>query len=368
MNSRVRRTKRRGADTDDGPPNVGKRITQVYRPPSRDTGWSLETHVGHDRVRYFRLGRHALAAGLQLMGVKTGDTVLIPEFICREILSAVHHLGAEAAYYPVDRYLAPSVHLSQLGNARAVVAVNYFGFPQDLGPFRSYCQMHGAALVEDNAHGLLSRTPEGAPLGTRGDLGVFSLRKTVNVADGGALTVNRSDWWRDAAPQLEPRNSGQSPERALKAALRTIEPALGVGTILRITRLRRALRRMARGQNTLSSSRNAETVLPPEPAPPVGLVDRLAHVDEVEEVARRRELYAWLLDKAGEMGVEPLFSVLPAGTAPYGFPFYCSADQRQMVVDVLSRWHLECFSWPELPTEADLPHWYNDVMMVSFLW
>ena len=105
------------------PSGIAKRIRQVYRPPARQTGWTLEAFLGHDRVRYFSLGRFAFSTALMLAGVTRGDRVLLPEFICRELLGGLHVLGAEPIYYPVGRDLSPAVELSSLGSAEAAMAV-----------------------------------------------------------------------------------------------------------------------------------------------------------------------------------------------------------------------------------------------------
>ena len=72
-------------------------------------------------------------------------------------------------------------------HCKALLAVNYFGFAQDLAPFREYCLRTGATLIEDNAHGFLSKDTSGVLLGTRADLGITSIRKTFRLVNGAAL-------------------------------------------------------------------------------------------------------------------------------------------------------------------------------------
>lgn len=102
--------------------------------------------------RYFSLGRHALRAGFSALGVGKGDLVLMPAFICRDLLAAVHAVQAEVLFYPVDEHLVPH-SLPVDDRVKAVLSVNYFGFPQALDLLRDYCTNSGAALIEDNAHG-----------------------------------------------------------------------------------------------------------------------------------------------------------------------------------------------------------------------
>mgnify|MGYP003896109965 FL=1 len=74
-----------------------------------------------------------------------------------------------------------------------MLAVNYFGFAQDLSPFREYCSTTGATLIEDNAHGFLSKDSAGNLLGTRADLGITSIRKTFRLVNGAALYVSSEE-------------------------------------------------------------------------------------------------------------------------------------------------------------------------------
>ena len=171
-------------------------IKSIYAPLKKSIRgpWPLSGVFQHDRVYYYSFGRHALHQALRSGGVVSGDVVLMPELICRDLLSAVNALGATVKYYSVGRDLQFNDDLKTLPHAKAIVAVNYFGFPQDLGPFRQYCEKNESLLIEDNAHGFLSHDENFNLLGTRGDVGVFSLRKTLPLYNGAALVVNKSGY------------------------------------------------------------------------------------------------------------------------------------------------------------------------------
>lgn len=124
-----------------------------------------------------------------MTGVGPGCEVLLPAFICRDVLASINHLGASAVFYQVDRSLSP-LELVKRDSIKAVIAVNYFGFPQDLEPFISYANETGVGIVEDNAHGWLSKDSEGRLLGLRTAVGITSFRKTIRVVDGAVLHVS----------------------------------------------------------------------------------------------------------------------------------------------------------------------------------
>lgn len=64
--------------------------------------------------------------------------------------------------------------------------VHYFGQPQDIKKFQTLCNKHKILLIEDNAHGF-GGNYNGNELGTYGDIGISSPRKTINIASGGVL-------------------------------------------------------------------------------------------------------------------------------------------------------------------------------------
>src|SRR6266550_4661429 len=116
--------------------NERELLGSIYCPPSADKPWRIEDLLAPAALRYFSYGRVALAEALKWAGLKKGESVLLPEFICREVAAAVSSAGGISAYYPVGKNLQPSSDLSRFPPARAVVAVNYFGFPQNLNIFK----------------------------------------------------------------------------------------------------------------------------------------------------------------------------------------------------------------------------------------
>ena len=73
----------------------------VYAPPRARAPWRLEDLLPGLALRYFSFGRRALAAGLRAAGIGAGKAVLLPEFVCRDLLSAVADAGSGPVFYPV---------------------------------------------------------------------------------------------------------------------------------------------------------------------------------------------------------------------------------------------------------------------------
>jgi hypothetical protein len=328
-----------------------------------------QSECAADALRFFSLGRHALVAALRAAGIDAGDRVLLPEFICRDVLASLAAVGAEVAWYPVGEDLGPATAPEHWPAARAVLAVNYFGFPQPLAPFRAYAARTGAVLIEDNAHGFLSRDGDGAWLGTRADFGIFSLRKTLPIADGAMLACGAARFSGGLPGQLAETGPGFAPAVALKAAMRRL-PACGIAAAAIMTGVARSLRRIRTGHAIAPSAAADELAIPCIAAPHRGLAARLAGLDVPGEIGRRRALYEAATEVAKADGIEPLFPELPAGVAPYGFPFRLRSNHS---VDALRRWSkrrgLELIGWPDLPEaiEKSAPDRYRNLHLVNFL-
>jgi len=330
----------------------------------------LETFIGHNNIRYYSYGRHALAEALKLIGVGIGDKVLLPSFICRDLLSSINAVDAVPDYYPVDERLCLSVSSTRLPYAKAIIVVNYFGFPQDLKPFRDYCGRTGAILIEDNAHGLFSRDETGQLLGTRGDIGIFSLRKTVLMPDGAALVINNEHIRCELAPQIEFSRAPEPVSLQVKRLLMNLKPFIGAAPLMALTALTRRMRMLTTGHEILPSPPDAERSLPGNPNPCGHLLNYLAEVIVDKEIERRRSKYREVHAILDDLTCCPVFPALLDKTVPYGYPFYCTDNEVAKVRKILKKHALECFRWPELPDTVKLsaPEHYKTIWFVNFIW
>ena len=110
-------------------------------------GWQ-PAFVGAGQVRYYSLARHALVEALRLAGVRERSRVLLPEYLCRDLMAPLHLLGAVPCWYPVASDMTPATAPADWPLVDVVLAVDYFGFPQDLAPFQAYAERTGAVVIE----------------------------------------------------------------------------------------------------------------------------------------------------------------------------------------------------------------------------
>lgn len=334
------------------------------------SGVGLEETLPAERTTFYAYGRQALAEGLRRVGVGPGDEVLLPEFICGEVLSSVALVGARPRYYAVapDLGVADGALAAQSPSGiRAVLAVNYFGFPQDLTGFKTWSRTHGVPLIEDNAHGFLSA--DGTTfLGRRGDVGVFSLRKTLSIPNGAALVDNRAAVGHGAEWGFHDSCSSAERRHRLRTVLKT---AMRYGTLATARAVVSAIRSAKCSESASGCDPHAETIMPREAVSAVAL-RLLRQCDITAETERRRSLYRYCADLfAGVPGVQPLFRHLPDGVVPQGFPFRYQGTDPKSFQDLWWGRGLPIVVWPDrLPAAvaSTAPRHYRTTMLVQFLW
>jgi hypothetical protein len=343
----------------------------VYAPPRARAPWPLSAFAGHDRLRVYSLGRWALVEALRLAAAQN-KTVLLPDYICRDILSALAQAGARAAFYPVGRNLEMEADPDSLPQACAILSVNYFGFPQDLSSFEKYARRARALLIEDNAHGLLSKDSQGRPLGTRAPLGLLSMRKTLALPDGGALLVNDAALWGRVGdqPAIADKPAAALSFARRRGAARKLARWLGARGMVATIDAARFLRKLRTGDELPSCDPQAERLLPAPAQPCSEALGPFWQADPQAEVERRRGLYLLCEELLKPAGIEPVFSNLPEGTAPYAYPFRASGREQEHAESILKNNGLFSLPWPALPdaVAARVPSFHSTVRAVQFLW
>lgn len=141
---------------------------------------------------YHFWARNALFHGLGVLGLKPGDHVLVPAFHCRTVVEPVIQFGCKVIFYNVHR--DGRVDFADIARkvdsqTKAIIAIHYFGMLQPVHRLRKFCQQYELFLIEDCAH-ILMGDIDGDPIGSIGDISIFSWRKFFPLYDGGLLVRN----------------------------------------------------------------------------------------------------------------------------------------------------------------------------------
>lgn len=306
--------------------------------------WNALALGNHHRDQAFPFGackrylflwaRNAIFHGLTALEISPGDRVLVPAYLCAAAVEPILAHGAQVDFYNVRRDCRvdlPDLESRVGPKTRALLVVHYFGFPQDIQQIKQLCSRFGLALVEDCAH-VLNGEFEGRPLGSFGDIGIFSWHKFLSVYDGGELVINRAG--RDLRVNWTPESSLFT----LKVAKNLLDSSVSAsGKSLSkipgafIQRVDSALRRL------LSSSCQPQVRAPNLNDPafdphlanwPMSRLSRwiLDHSNVSEIVEKRRRNYEFLQERLTRIaGIRPLHSRLPVGVCPLVFPVFFEA-------------------------------------------
>lgn len=142
---------------------------------------------------YFSHARTAFKYGLLMHKLKENDQVLVPKYICDSIIRPLEFLKIKPNFYKVLKNLKPDwkdIQKKFNSNTKAILAVHYFGEPQNLNNFLQFTSEKKILLIEDNAHGWGS-TYNSKNLGEIGDFSFSSPRKIINIKSGGILRIKK---------------------------------------------------------------------------------------------------------------------------------------------------------------------------------
>jgi pyridoxal phosphate-dependent aminotransferase EpsN len=149
-------------------------------------------------------GTAALHLGLRLLGVGPGDEVLCPTLTFVATVNPIVYLGArpvlvdsERRSWNMDPHLlhdALEARVRAGRRPRAVIVVHLYGQSADMDPILDACARYEVPVLEDAAEAL-GATYRERPLGTLGDLGVFSFNgnKIITTTGGGMLVGRASE-------------------------------------------------------------------------------------------------------------------------------------------------------------------------------
>lgn len=295
------------------------------------------------------MGRDAFRLAVSILGLKDKDVVLLPAYLCREVLKPF--LGrCQVMFYEVqpDLSVDPEQIRCQLIKfpVKLVVLINYFGFLQ---PHRrsihNICSQHGALLLEDCAHSLLTRGS-----GENGDLFVFSFRKHLPVPDGGGLAMKFEHPPR--IPRFAPKIYAN-----LLSILGTFKSLLAA----RCNWLSRSSL-ASRTSGILSSPNPASDNSSPRILPMSSFArNGIANAGLSKIVEQRRVDYLFWEKQIckGDYG-QPVFPNLPPEVCPLGFPVMIrnrdAVQSRLEKVKIFLKihWHLPKSVGPEFTTSHSL--------------
>lgn len=177
-------------------------------------------YLGLPYVLLVNRGRTAIELALLALGLKPGDEVVLPSYVCRSVLDAVLRVGCAPAFADVGRELNVSPETVQAAltpRTRAVIVPHLFGRAAPIDRIEAVLQTTGIALIDDAAQSLGAQCG-GRLVGTFGACGIVSCGpgKALAGSGGGALVT------RDRTLFQRARRAFLGPERATAVVRRVL--------------------------------------------------------------------------------------------------------------------------------------------------
>lgn len=320
-----------------------------FRAPSHDHDIFQEFYNRQAELFYF--GRGALWRAVTGMKLSKEDTVLAPAYHCGVEIEAIRLAGAQVRYYDLAPDLTvtlPELRRTMDDRTRGLLLIHYFGFPQPVEAIRGICRAAHVTLIEDCCHALFSSC-NGQPLGTFGDMAVFSQRKSLPLPDGGALFFNSAP-----LPPSHPEQPRESVavKKALGMLFRTQLHASSDGSLpFPFEHLARLVNRSV----ARASGRRYDTgMLIDADRCNLGM-SRLSRAimnrtDSAHLVRQRRVNYLHLLDMLNEVpGIGIIHHELPEGVCPLYLPVMVHGSRREALRERLLREGIHTFVFGEKP-------------------
>ncbi len=149
----------------------------------------------------FSSGTSALHAAMFAAGIQAGDEIITTPITFVATANAAAYMGARPVLADID----PDTYCLDPEKAarcitpqtKAIVPVDYAGYPVDIKAFRSLARKHGLVLIEDAAHAL-GGIREGRKIGTEADMTMFSFHpvKHITTGEGGMIVTDNPSYDR----------------------------------------------------------------------------------------------------------------------------------------------------------------------------
>jgi len=185
--------------------SVVKGKTSYYPPSVKELERKFKELTGDEFSIMFSNATSAIEAALFALGVNENSYVGTTAFVIPSSYCAAEGLGANIKFIDVsDSTLnldAQLLYDSEMPMLDVLIVTHFYGNPCDMPSIMKWANDHNVTVIEDcsHAHGA---SISGKPVGSWGDIGVFSLQgaKAVAAGEGGIAVTNNTELaWKMAA-------------------------------------------------------------------------------------------------------------------------------------------------------------------------
>jgi 8-amino-3,8-dideoxy-alpha-D-manno-octulosonate transaminase len=168
---------------------------RFYNPLDKSKVALLENEWGARMQTKYALavtsGTAALHVAMAALEVGPGDEVILPAWTWYSCYNTVIQAGALPVFAEIDESFnidPKAIEPLITPQTKVIMAVHLQGNPADMDPILAIARKHGLKVLEDASQSV-GASYKGKPLGSMGDIGIYSLQqtKTITAGEGGAL-------------------------------------------------------------------------------------------------------------------------------------------------------------------------------------
>ncbi|MCX6764884.1 MAG: DegT/DnrJ/EryC1/StrS family aminotransferase [Candidatus Nealsonbacteria bacterium] len=159
-------------------------------------------------------GTQALYVGLKILGIGSGDEVIVPDFTFIASANAVIWAGGTPVFVDID---AKTFNINPekieeviTPKTKAIMPVHIYGQSADMGRIMEIAKKHNLFVIEDAAQGIMVSF-QGKPVGGFGDVGCMSFYadKVLTTGEGGMVLTNNDELFKKATILLNQGRTGR---------------------------------------------------------------------------------------------------------------------------------------------------------------
>lgn len=194
----------------------------------------LASRLGASDVITVTSGTAAIVLALRAVGVRHGDEVILPTYVCRAVYEAVRYVGGVPILVDNDEHRCisrKSVEPFLSPRTKAIVAVDTLGHPVTVDGLLDT----GVPVIEDACQGFAGSI-QGRPLGLRGTVGVISFHgtKLLPIGEGGAVLCTQASVGARIRAIREGEGDGDDEHARAGTQISDVSAALGNALLARL--------------------------------------------------------------------------------------------------------------------------------------
>jgi perosamine synthetase len=198
---------------------------------------ALAEYIGTKSAFATGSGTAALILGLKALGITENDEVILPTYVCRNVMDAINTIGAKPVFCDIGdewNMNTETIKPKLTSKTKAIIIVHIFGIPADSKNIKDL----GVHVIEDTCQAFGAEA-NGKILGSESELAMYSFHATkcLTTGEGGALTSNN--------PKITSRIKELLEKNFIPSPMTDVQAALGISQLRKFRQMLNTRKKIA---------------------------------------------------------------------------------------------------------------------------